>query len=143
MRRTGKPVVSVVPPGPANPLGEYWLRLSLDSIGIHSTNSPSSIYQFTTHGCIRLGPADAEAVFASTELGARGEVIYEPLLMTRLGTRVFLEVHPDVYRQGISLSAIDLMAEQLEAMDLIDWTKVRNAVRAHAGIARDVSVVTP
>jgi hypothetical protein len=63
--------------------------------------------------------------------------------MTRIGTRVFLEVHPDVYRQRISISTIDLMAEQLEATDLIDWAKARDVVRAHAGIARDVSVVRP
>ena len=139
MRRAGQNVVSVVPPGPDNPLGEYWLRLSLAGIGIHSTNRPASIYQFSTHGCIRLGPADAASVFAATELGTRGEVIYEPVLMTRVDDRVFVEVHPDVYRKGVKASTLDVMAEQLDVMNLIDWSKARDVVRTHAGLARDVT----
>ena len=44
MRRAGKRVLTRVPPGPSNPLGKYWLGLSLDSVGIHGTNAPLSIY---------------------------------------------------------------------------------------------------
>ncbi len=44
MRRAGKRVVKSVPPGPANPLGRFWLGLSLDSVGIHGTIAPLSIY---------------------------------------------------------------------------------------------------
>src|SRR5688572_32042800 len=43
-----------VPPGPDNPLGEYWMGLSATCCGIHSTNAPQSVYQFKTHGCVRM-----------------------------------------------------------------------------------------
>src|SRR5262245_46598180 len=63
MRRAGKPVVTQVPPGPANPLGKYWMRLSFGTIGVHGTSAPASIYRFATHGCIRLHPDDIEDLF--------------------------------------------------------------------------------
>jgi L,D-transpeptidase ErfK/SrfK len=52
-----------VPPGPDNPLGEYWTGLSLAGYGIHRTIAPSSIYQFLSHGCIRLHPNDIADLF--------------------------------------------------------------------------------
>ncbi|MGH7778494.1 MAG: L,D-transpeptidase family protein [Candidatus Binataceae bacterium] len=58
MLANGKVPVSRVPPGPDNPLGDYWIGISLPSLGIHGTNSPMGIYGFYTHGCIRLDPAD-------------------------------------------------------------------------------------
>lgn len=63
MRREGKKVLIRVPPGPDNPLGHYWLGLSLPNLGIHGTNAPSSIYTMTTHGCILLRPEDIAALF--------------------------------------------------------------------------------
>lgn len=139
MRRAGQNVVRVVPPGPDNPLGDYWVRLSLDSIGIHGTNRPASIYQFSTHGCIRLAAGDAATIFAESAIGAHGEAIYEPVLMTRVDDHAFVEVHPDVYRKGVKAWTLDVMADELDLMNLIDWSKARDAVRAHAGIARDVT----
>ena len=56
MRREGKAVKTHVPPGPNNPLGKYWLGLSLSGIGIHGTTAPTSIYLFQSPGCIRLHP---------------------------------------------------------------------------------------
>ena len=140
MRRAGKTVVTIVPPGPSNPLGEYWLGLSLDSIGIHSTIEPSSIYQFGTHGCIRLLPAAARTVFEAVSVGALGTVIYEPTLLARVDDRVFLEVHRDVYGRGTpSIDAIRAMAEEMGVDDLIDWSLASAAMNARDGIARDVT----
>jgi L,D-transpeptidase ErfK/SrfK len=67
MHREGKAVITEVPPGPSNPLGRYWLGLSLSGIGIHGTIAPASIYRFQSHGCIRLHPDDIEALF--TQVG--------------------------------------------------------------------------
>lgn len=49
-RRLGKPVLTRGLPGPANPLGRYWLGLSVPGYGIHGTNAPASIGKFATHG---------------------------------------------------------------------------------------------
>lgn len=100
MRQKGERVRTKVPPGPDNPLGEYWMGLSATCCGIHSTNAPQSVYQFKTHGCVRMGPDDAEDLFYRVEVGIPVEIIYEPVLMARNpdGTTL-LEVHPDVYRR--------------------------------------------
>src|SRR5688572_2437083 len=57
-RRAGRQLPASVPPGPSNPLGKYWLGLSIGGVGIHGTNAPSSIYHAVTHGCMRLAAAD-------------------------------------------------------------------------------------
>jgi L,D-transpeptidase ErfK/SrfK len=101
MRRKGEAVRTRVLPGQDNPLGDYWLGLSLTCCGIHGTNAPQSIYTFQTHGCIRLAPQNAAELFSRVSVGLPVEIVYEPVLMARDedGT-VFLEVHPDVYRRS-------------------------------------------
>lgn len=66
-----------VPPGPANPLGHRWMRISENGYGIHATNEPGSIGHARSHGCIRMHREDAEAVFAQVQRGTRVEILYE------------------------------------------------------------------
>lgn len=101
MAREGRPVLTKVPPGPRNPLGEHWIGLTAPNLGIHGTNQPTSIYRFTTHGCIRVHPDDIARVFPLVEVGTPVRVIYEPVLIAQLGSGdVWLEVHRDPYRQA-------------------------------------------
>jgi lipoprotein-anchoring transpeptidase ErfK/SrfK len=67
----------VVPPGPDNPLGSRWMRITADGYGIHATNDPASIGHARSKGCIRMLPADAEAVFARVGRGTRVDIVYE------------------------------------------------------------------
>lgn len=100
MRQKGEKVRKKVPPGPDNPLGKYWLGLSLSCCGIHGTNAPQSVYQFQTHGCIRLSPDDAADLFSRVSVGLPVEIVYEPVLVARdRRGATYLEVHPDVYRR--------------------------------------------
>lgn len=140
MRREGNPVLTTVPPGPKNPLGKYWLGLTLPGVGIHGTNVPSSIYRSTTHGCIRMHPDDVEALFAEVAVGDRGRTIYEPILaaVTADG-RVFLEVHSDIY--GRVPHALDLAMLQIEragAGGAVSAADVRKVVNARDGIATEI-----
>ena len=143
MRRAGKRVVKSVPPGPANPLGRFWLGLSLDSVGIHGTISPLSIYAFATHGCIRLHPDDIEALYQQVAAGERGRIIYEPVLVAYDGTDVYLEVHPDPYRR-----APDALGRAVELLDLAgltglsDMAEVAQVVRHAEGLATPVTTLT-
>jgi lipoprotein-anchoring transpeptidase ErfK/SrfK len=59
----------IVPPGPANPLGNRWIGLSQPGYGIHGTNVPNSIGQAASHGCIRMRKADVEELFKLVEIG--------------------------------------------------------------------------
>lgn len=140
MRQEGKTVLTRVPPGPKNPLGKYWLGLSLAGIGIHGTIAPASIYQFQSHGCVRMHPDDIEALFTQVELGAMGEIIYEPLLLAEYENKVFIEAHPDIYqRANVSIKALEKMAKEAMLSERIDWQLAKNVIELQDGVARDVT----
>lgn len=78
-RRVMNPTYShdgrVVAPGPNNPVGTRWMGLSVRGYGIHGTNAPSSIGKAASHGCIRMGKADLEELYAQVEVGDTVELI--------------------------------------------------------------------
>jgi L,D-transpeptidase ErfK/SrfK len=88
---------AVIPPGPDNPLGDYWMRLGGTSYGIHGTDLPWSVGRLVTHGCIRLYPEDIAYLFHSLVLPAEVRLIYEPVKIGLADGRVYVEVHRDVY----------------------------------------------
>jgi L,D-transpeptidase ErfK/SrfK len=141
MRREGKPVLRVVPPGPENPLGDRFLRLSFPAVGLHGTPVTSSIYSFATHGCIRLHPDDVAALFPKVEVGTAGQIVYEPVLLGHTEEGIFLEVHRDVYRRGPA-DVVSFVHEVADAAGLcpeIDWRLVNDVVKRREGVARLVS----
>jgi L,D-transpeptidase ErfK/SrfK len=87
----------VVPPGDDNPLGDRWIGTSLAHTGIHSTNVPMTVGRPVSHGCVRLYPEHAHALFDAVEIGLAGEVVYAPVKACVDGGAVVVEVHPDVY----------------------------------------------
>lgn len=91
--------MKVMPPGPDNPLGDYWLGLSIPEYGIHGTNIPWAIGRLVTHGCIRLYPVDIEKLFFMVPVKTPVEFIYEPVKVGWKKGRIFVEVHPDVYHK--------------------------------------------
>jgi L,D-transpeptidase ErfK/SrfK len=140
LRAEGKPAPAVVPPGADNPLGRHWLGLSDSSCGIHSTIAPASVYQFRSHGCIRLHPDDAEALFEDVGVGERVRIVYLPVLLaTPPEGGVFLEVHRDVYeRAGPPLATLERLAERHGLRDRIDWERAREVAAEAAGVARAI-----
>lgn len=144
MRREGKEVVTRVPPGPDNPLGHYWLGLSLPGIGIHGTIAPSSVYKFRSHGCIRLHADDIAELFPRIGAQETGKIIYLPVLLAQLADgRIMLEVHRDVYKRGGNpLKRAQNLAAQAGITDLIDWEQVLQAIKDKAGLARAVHLRT-
>ena len=122
MAREGKRVVTRVAAGPNNPLGSRWIGLT-PSIGIHGTNAPSSIFRYSTHGCIRMATEDVEHLFNQVAKGDRVSIIYQPLLVAKDGGDVFIEVHRDPYGRG-GASRGDLM----QALEAIGETRISPAV---------------
>ena len=140
MRQLGRPVRTRVPPGPDNPLGQYWVGLSAALCGIHGTNSPSSIYGFRTHGCIRLHPQDIADLYGRVSIGTPVEVVYEPVLLAREpGGGVFLEVNPDAYgRAGNPRTAFEALAARHGISDA-DPARVDSALAAREGAATRIN----
>jgi L,D-transpeptidase ErfK/SrfK len=147
MAQQGKEVKTKVAPGPDNPLGGYWIGLSMPALGIHGTTAPRSIYRFRSHGCIRLHPADAAKLFPMVTVGTPVRIIYEPVLLAHLDDgRIFVEANPDIY--GLAPHALDelqTLAVSNHIGNMIDWQRVREGLERKDGLARDVTsrVATP
>jgi len=140
--RKGRELPLAVPPGPRNPLGRFWLGLSLGSIGIHGTVAPSSIYQTATHGCIRLQGDSIEDLYGRVDVGTRGRIVYEPILMTASSDGIYLEVNRDVYGRAAKspLPQVRELARRLAVNDRIDWTVAEEVIERREGIARRISI---
>ncbi|HYM02181.1 MAG TPA: L,D-transpeptidase family protein [Stellaceae bacterium] len=93
--RAEKPELpEMVPPGPANPLGEYALRLGWPAYLIHGTNKPYGVGRNVSHGCIRLYPEDIERVFSEAAVGTPVRVIDEEIRLAWVAGELFLAVTP-------------------------------------------------
>jgi len=91
-----------VPPGPDNPLGDRWMGLSIRGYGIHATNAPASVGRYSSHGCMRMYPEHAHALYELVKVGTPAKIVYEQLA---LGYRpdegiLYLAYYPDPYRMG-------------------------------------------
>jgi len=144
MRRRGRRVVRRVPPGPNNPLGPYWIGLSVGAIGIHGTNAPDSISRFATHGCIRMRSEDAGDLYSQVEVGMPVEIVYEPVLVTVSDGWIWLEAHPDPYgKVKQPEAAARAQVEDLGVADLVDWEEAEEVLRHREGVARIVGEAPP
>lgn len=137
----GKPLRTRVPPGPDNPLGKHWIRISANC-GIHGTNAPSSIYHFQTHGCIRLKPEDIASLFEMVPIGMPVEIVYEPVLLARLPNgKLYLEIHEDIYgKADRSLDAVKAMSAASGFESMLDWHNVIEVLKERRGLAQEVGL---
>jgi L,D-transpeptidase ErfK/SrfK len=142
MQVQGKPVLKKVRPGPDNPLGRFVLYTSIRGIAIHETIWPSTVFQFRSHGCIRVLPENIEQFYDEIEIGTPGELVYKPVkaAVTEEG-KVFLQVDPDVYGKiRKPLNEVIDRINDLHVAAEVDWDKIRRIVQEQAGIAEDVTL---
>ena len=59
----------IIPPGPNNPVGVYWLTLSAAGFGMHGTPHPETIGRRESHGCFRLTNWDITTLASMVEEG--------------------------------------------------------------------------
>lgn len=59
---------------PANPLRGAWLRLTDDGVGIHGSDS-WPLGQKASHGCVRVRPKDAIAIYEAVQVGSPVAVV--------------------------------------------------------------------
>lgn len=91
---------SPVPPGPNNPLGSYWLGLSVQGYGIHGNIQPSSIGTPVSKGCIRMHNDDIETMYHLVDKGCKVKITYKTIVLTGHGDELGVRVYPDVYNYG-------------------------------------------
>lgn len=59
----------ILPPGPNNPVGVYWITLSAPGFGIHGTPHPETIGRRESHGCFRLTNWDIATLAGMVAVG--------------------------------------------------------------------------
>jgi L,D-transpeptidase ErfK/SrfK len=141
MALKGQRVLTKVPPGPANPLGDRFIRVRDTGIGLHGTNAPGSIYRLATHGCIRLHPDDIRDLFDRVDVGTPVHLVYEPVLVVEDAEgRVWVEAHPDAYRRVPNLleRAMTLL-ENRWPLAHVDVDALASCVKLRAGRACEIS----
>jgi L,D-transpeptidase ErfK/SrfK len=141
MKREGKIVTEKVPPGPDNPLGKYWLPLSIPGYGIHATIWPESIGHSTSHGCIRMITEDIEDLYGRIKAGEPLTIVYEPVKMAITSDKkIFLEVHANTYQKPFSYwNHIQKLALEKGLSSRIDWAKVVRVLNERTGLAEEIS----
>ncbi len=89
-----------IPPGPDNPLGDRWMQVTPDMVGIHGTNNPDSIGEAASLGCVRLYPEAIHQLYDQVGVGTPVSIIYEQVRMGQEadGTLVWT-IFPDPYHK--------------------------------------------
>lgn len=129
-----------VPPGPENPLGDYWLGFTPQGHGIHGTHQPYGVGRRISHGCLRLYPEDIRDLYGRAEVGTPVRVIYRPLKVGVQDGILYIEAHRD-YRQTITdpLAEVERQVKLLGWRNPLDWAGIERAVAESRGIPVPVS----
>lgn len=143
MAGEGRPVITRMEASADNPLGNRWLGLSIPGLGIHGTNAPGSIYGHVTHGCIRMHPEDVIKLYDRVTVGARGKLVYEPVIVAVIDDRIWLEAHPDPYRKAPDAArVVRELIDRHGLTALVDWPSIDRVLHQRRGRAEDVTTVT-
>lgn len=133
--RTASTGPYVVPPGPENPLGKYWLGLSVAGYGIHGTNRPFGVGRRVSHGCIRLYPDDIEDLNRLVGIGTPVQILYQPIKLDQQGDSLLIQVHPDYLgRIQEPLSEVMKMITRLGWYSPLDTDLLRQVLKEARGV---------
>lgn len=141
MEQEGKEVKTIVPPGEDNPLGRFALYTSMHGIIIHETIKPTSVYNFSSHGCIRVMPERMENFFQKIEKDTEGEIIYNPIkIAVSQEGRIFLEIHRDVYGMiKDPMAEIKSLTDKNRVSHKVSWEKVKTILKERTGVPEDIT----
>lgn len=130
----------IVPPGPDNPLGQFAMQLGIRGYLIHGTNKPAGIGMRVTHGCIRLLPADIEALFDQVPRGTPVHIVNQPYKMGWVGDTLFLEVHrafedDHTHIERGMTAIVELFVKMTREREAeVDWDVVQRAYDEARGV---------
>lgn len=141
----GRPLPTVVPPGPENPLGAYAMRLSIPGYLIHSTNRPAGVGMRVTHGCIRMYPEDIEILFGNLAVGEPVMIVNQPYKVGWSLDGLYLEAHmpleEDADTLGKDMTAVtEMLVEATRLRNApVDWERARQIFDRADGIPQPMS----
>ena len=143
MEQHGREPIKEMPAGKGNPLGKYAMKTSLSGILIHSTNAPSSVYTYASHGCVRVMPEHMEKLFPAVAPRSSGVIVYQPVkLAVSAEGRVFLEVNADVYSRypGSLEGEVRKLVSRRKVESKVDWNKVARLLKKQSGIPEEITL---
>lgn len=128
-----------VPPGPANPLGKFWMCFA-PSYGLHGTNKPLGIGRRVSHGCLRLYPDDIKDLFSRVPMGTPVKIIDCPVKAGQSNGSLFIEVHRNFSEDNDVLKRDFIrQARALNWSGILDWEAIERALSENRGIPLPVS----
>ncbi len=148
MRAEDPTLPAVVPPGPENPMGTHAMYLGWPSYAIHGTDKPYSIGRRLSSGCIRMYPEDIITLYDNVKVGTEVTVVDQPVKTAWVDDQFYIQVHP-TQEQSDLLSHDSMTKPDYPLRDddiqkiikeagvdaaLIDWVKMRTAVKERRGI---------
>jgi L,D-transpeptidase ErfK/SrfK len=129
-----------VPPGPENPLGDFWLGLSRPGYGIHGTSEPFGVGRRVSHGCLRLYPEDIRDLFERVEIGTPVRIIYQPVKVGLKRGALFVEIHHDYSgRLPDPVADVSRQIGELGWRGEIDWKTIDEEIETARGVPRVIS----
>lgn len=129
------------PPGPDNPLGDYWVGLGNSTYGIHGTDIPWAVGRLVTRGCIRMYPEDIAGFFPMVESGMKIDLVYQPVKVALISGRLLIEVHRDIYSHFDNLAVHGRrIIGRLGLSHLLDELKFMRTIARQDGVPRDVTL---
>jgi L,D-transpeptidase catalytic domain len=124
--------------GARNPLGTRWIGFKEDGkgqYGMHGTDNPKSVGQYSSHGCVRMFIRDAEELFNWVSYGTPVDVTYNPVIVNIADNRsITAAVYPDKYRRGYpSVSDVTASIQRAFPLAIIDSTALAQALKRPNG----------
>lgn len=135
--------MTVMPPGPENPLGEFMMKFSAGAYGIHGTHMPWGVGRLVSHGCIRCYPEHIRLLYPQVPVGTKLEIIYEPVKFGQKNGQIYIEAHPDVYKKipDYAKYALDRLALCPFAKQ-VDQKKFMLAITLQNGVPTNITRIS-
>ena len=131
-----------VPSGPDCPLGYRWIGLG-GNYGIHGTNSPRSIGNYASHGCVRMYEKDVEDLFDHIVKGIPVDIKYERVVVEKDADHyVRYYIYPDGYQiQPLTVMDVRNKMSPFGVSGLEEDAAIEQAIKASNGQPHEVAKV--
>ena len=144
LREANPDLPATVPPGPNNPLGQYWLGLDREGVGIHGTNKPYGVGRQVSHGCIRLYSRDIANLFNLVPKGTQVTIIDQPIKVGVQNGTLYVEIHPDPRNRCTDPRAeLERQIRTLGWKEPINWKTFADAYTTPTGMPVAISNTQP
>ena len=142
IRRERPELPAAIPPGPENPLGTHWLRLSNTSYGIHGTHMPLGVGRRVSHGCIRLYPEDIVKLASSVKIGTPVRILKQTVKFGFNEGSIYVEVEDPLKKASEKKSMLKYAVDNLGKQNLlgrIDMNALQKAINDPRGFPVKIS----